>query len=583
MMIGQILNGALRVPQTPFLVLIAGAAMLLGSCAGTEQSSGKPAAREAGKASPVDSDRALQHFIEGSVYEMKGNYAQAILEYQDALRYDRNHAIYFGLAKCYSRLNKPAPAIESIREALRLAPEKTDYLRTLAEIYVSAFELDSAAVAYEEVVRRDSTDIQAWFTLANLYHGRKPLKALEVYEEITERFGDEWEVLLQVADLYNAMGKPEKAITALERMLAIDPGNIELKRSLAQACVRAQQHDRALELYTDLQELDPDNLDYLGEMATVYLMKKEYKPAAALFDRILERDTVDVEAKIRIGEAYFSQLQNDSTLMPVTISMFTHIRDLHPDDWRPYWYLGALGGISRNDSLTVKNFRMVTQLEPSNPDGWVYLASVYLQKQQYDSVASILEKAGNHVPDDYQVNLYLGLAYNGLGRSADAIEVLEKARQINPSDLRALTQLALIYEGQKRQTDADSLYEEALRIDPDNHLVLNNYGYSLADRGLQLERALAMAKKAVEAQPDNPSYLDTIGWVYFRLGDYEVAEKYVRLSLEKGEGSAVVHEHLGDIYYMNDKEDLALEQWNIALQLDSDNQSLREKIARGRL
>jgi len=77
----------------------------------------------------------------------------------------------------------------------------------------------------------------------------------------------------------------------------------------------------------------------------------------------------------------------------------------------------------------------------------------------------------------------------------------------------------------KRTDDSDSLYEEALRINPEFSLALNNYAYSLSERGLQLERALGMARKALEVAPDNPSYLDTIGWIYFRLGRYRTPNR----------------------------------------------------------
>jgi tetratricopeptide (TPR) repeat protein len=90
-----------------------------------------------------------------------------------------------------------------------------------------------------------------------------------------------------------------------------------------------------------------------------------------------------------------------------------------------------------------------------------------------------------------------------------------------------------------------------------------------------------MAKHAVEAQPDNTSYMDTIGWIYYRLGQLKEAEQYIKKAIAKGEVSAVVYEHLGDIYYaMNDLE-RALEQWKIALKLDENNAPLRAKISRG--
>src|SRR5436309_3461182 len=104
-------------------------------------------------------DAAVQHFVDGSIYEMRNEYAQAVLEYQDALRYEKDHAVYFALSKCYSHLGKHTLAIETGKEAVRLAPDKLDYRRSLANSYIAAYELDAAALEYEEIVKRDSNAI----------------------------------------------------------------------------------------------------------------------------------------------------------------------------------------------------------------------------------------------------------------------------------------------------------------------------------------------------------------------------------------------------------------------------------------
>jgi Tfp pilus assembly protein PilF len=127
------------------------------------------------------------------------------------------------------------------------------------------------------------------------------------------------------------------------------------------------------------------------------------------------------------------------------------------------------------------------------------------------------------------------------------------------------------------------LYEEALKIDPRSHLVLNNYSYSLAERGLQLQRALEMAKDAVKAEPENASYLDTIGWVYYKLSKYRQAEEYITRAVKTDKASPVVHEHLGDIYFQLGQKEKALEFWQKAFELDGKNQALKDKISRGSL
>jgi tetratricopeptide (TPR) repeat protein len=563
-----------------------GLSMLLLGCGGAHESARNTSGRtetEVRDSGDQDQRRALEHFVDGSVYETKGDYAKAILEYQDALRFDKDPAIYFALSKNFALLGKNALAIDAAKEALRLAPGEMTYRKNLADIYAGSFELDAAAEQFEEIIKRDSSQMDAWYNLARIYQVRRPLRSLEVYEQILLRFGPDWDVLLQTAEIYNKMGKFDKAAEALRQMGTIDPANRALQENLAQAYIRAAKFDEALAVYGGLRERYPEDLGLRAEVAGVFLVQGDYARAATEFESILSQDTVNVEVKLHIGEMYFGQLGKDSTLAPLTRTIFERIAAKHPADWRAYWFLGAVGTLMRDDSLAVRNFKKVTELASWNADAWVYLSSVFLGKNNFAEVARVLETALKVLPDDFRVNFFLGVSYSRLGRNIDAVRVLEKARQLNPKDVDAIAQLALVYDGMKKFEESDALYEEAIRIDGTNHLVLNNYAYSLAERGTQLERALNFARKAVETQPDNPSYLDTIGWIYYRLGQFTEAEGYVKQAIGKGEVSAVVYEHLGDIYYRMNQKDLAMEQWQMALKLDEANSALRDKIARGSL
>jgi tetratricopeptide (TPR) repeat protein len=561
------------------------AAMMVGGC-GSGQDAAPPPRDGAGRTPAQNEEtsaRALGHLIDGSVYELQGDCARAVLEYQDALRYSSDPAIHFALAKCYTALGKHALAIEAGREAVRRAPDRLEYRRVLAQAQLAAFDIDGAIAQYNEIVARDSGAADAWFALARLYQGRKPLQALETYEEILRRFGPEWEVLLQIAELRSRMGQHDQAADALLELSSLDPANQSLRKSLAQAYVRAGQLDSAYALYTELLERDPGNLEYTTERAGVLLMKQDYAGAARAFDEVLSRDSVTVDLKVHIGELYFSQVDEDSTLLPVTRSLFERIRDKHPDDWRPYFYLGAIGSMAGEDSAAVNNFRRVTELAAWNADAWVYLSSAYLGKNKYDEAVRVLEPAVKAVPEDFRVNFFLGIAYTRLNRQTDAVRVLERARQIDPTSVDATAQLAMVYDNLKMHAESDSLYEAALRLKPDNPLVLNNYAYSLAVRNERLERALEMSRRAVGTDPENASYLDTIGWVYFRLGRYTEAEEHIARALSKGEANAEVLEHMGDVQYKLDRPDRAMDYWRQALEAAPENEALRAKVARGTL
>jgi Tfp pilus assembly protein PilF len=166
-------------------------------------------------------------------------------------------------------------------------------------------------------------------------------------------------------------------------------------------------------------------------------------------------------------------------------------------------------------------------------------------------------------------------------RQEEAVKPLKKAYELNPKDLNTLSSLALTLDGLHRYQESDSLYEKGLKQDSSSALLFNNYGYSLAERGLQLHRALEMSKQAVAAEPDNAAYLDTYGWIFFRLEKYEDAALYIEKSIATGKASSVVHEHLGDVYLKLGQKQKALELWEKAVELDSKNEAAKEKIKSG--
>ena len=102
-------------------------------------------------------------------------------------------------------------------------------------------------------------------------------------------------------------------------------------------------------------------------------------------------------------------------------------------------------------------------------------------------------------------------------------------------------------------------------MDPANAMTLNYLGYMLADKGMRLPEALMMIRKAVELEPMNGAYLDSLGWVYFKLGDYELAEQNLRQAVDRDQTDPTVHEHLGDLYEKTGRIRLAAAQWELSL------------------
>jgi tetratricopeptide (TPR) repeat protein len=559
--------------------------LLLAACSGSNVQLAPPN-QPAPVRSALDEERrarAIQHFIDGAIFDSKEEYARAILEYQEALKWDRNPAIYYALAKDYAALGKHATAAEHAREAVRLDSTNLTYREALADLYINTYQHELAIQEYEAIVRLDSTATSAWYTLARLYQSSKPLRALEIYERLLDREGENWELLLQSAELYRALGRYDEAAERYRRMADLDPSNRPLQRQLAEMYGRAGKFEKALAILESLLELDPNDLDVVATLADLYLDRNEYPKALDLYQKLLQRQQSNPEVKLRVGIAYYGMVQRDSTLIPKARAIFEEVEKELPDDWRAPLHLGALALMEKRDSTASGYFERVTKLAAWNADAWWFLGNIYFERGEYQTVVETMGRAIRNVPKDYRLYLLSGLAYSQLGMSEQAITAFEKSLELNPNDANTLGSLALTYDGKEQFAKSDSLYERALRIDPNNSLILNNYSYSLAERGIQLERALEMAKRAVAAEPTNASYLDTLGWIYYKLQQWKEAERYIAAAVATGRASAVVHEHLGDVYFQLGEKEKAMEYWKRALEMNQSNQALREKIQRGSL
>jgi len=440
------------------------------------------------------------------------------------------------------------------------------------------------------------------------------LLAIKIYEDLTKIIGPDWNVLLHISELYEKVGYSEEATKSLEKLRSLDPSNLALQKLIIDFYQRNQKYDEAIIMLDDIIELRPDDLDAREQKALIFIAQNKWEEAAEQYNYFLNQPSVPLEIKISIGASYFAKAVTDSSIMPLAKEFFETI-DRDTSDWLVELYLGAIAISQREDSVAIENFKYVTENASWNVEAWVRLGGLYFDNRKYEEAEKLMTEAIQSFPHEYAVNLILGLSLAQQGKNNLAKDYLKKSTEINPQDVNSLSaygftlsqlneneeaakyleralvlepdnvnllaQLGLIYNNMNKMVESDSLYERALRLEPENALVNNNYAYSLSERGLQLERALQMVKISIEADALNSSYLDTIGWVYYKLGEYDKALPFIQQAIEVGGESSIMLEHLGDILFMQGSRDQALEMWRKALELDSANENLIQKVKTG--
>lgn len=179
--------------------------------------------------------------------------------------------------------------------------------------------------------------------------------------------------------------------------------------------------------------------------------------------------------------------------------------------------------------------------------------------------------------DTFSSLLFISSLYTQADRGKEAIEAANQAlAAARGSERRQIARLSIATALQMSGdfVGAESTLRDILKESPNNPIALNNLGYFLIERGERYDEALTMIRKAVDTDPTNPSYLDSLGWVHFKLGKLAEAELYLKEALRQDPSSATINEHLGDVYSAQSRLDLAKSYWQRALNLASEPKDL---------
>ena len=203
--------------------------------------------------------------------------------------------------------------------------------------------------------------------------------------------------------------------------------------------------------------------------------------------------------------------------------------------------------------------------------------------KDYKRALAAAEKALEFNPDQLNLCLYIASTLVQLKEYQRAVEVcrdaLEKAKKDKRLSSDILGTLGDTYQAMGDTVASDSIYEQALALEPGNINVLNNYAYSLSVRSKDLDKAERMSAITIKEQPENGTYLDTYAWVFFKKREYNLALMYIEKAINcYDDPSPELFEHYGDILFMNQQPEKALEQWQKALELNPDSDLLKRKV-----
>ncbi|MFB0517155.1 MAG: tetratricopeptide repeat protein [Candidatus Neomarinimicrobiota bacterium] len=478
--------------------------------------------------------RALSHFLDADLYMMQGDYGEAAAAYERALSYDSSSAtIYLGLAEALLRQGQLERSRAAGEQAKRLQPDDPLVYEFLARNAAAREDLGEAVQHLDKWAELDPADLDPLFRKAGLLLQQKKFaEAIDAYLAIYDRDPLQEQVLPRAGEIAISIGDFERAYQVYQRLHQQRPDDPRITRTYAEISVQIKRYEEAAAAFAQLEESGEATLATTLQLAWLYLQLEDLDGAQSVLAPLVEQghrqwDVLSLSGHVAEKLSDYEQLAAVSELM----------REVYPDS------IGGYTGLA--------------------------IARNYLEDRQ--GAVEVLEEAIIRFPDDADVNYLLGNLYFNTDRFAEAERCLLTALTQRPTASHIQHLLATTWSSLGKYAPSDSLYEVVLKADEDDAVAMNNYAYSIADRSQvsrrQLWYARKLSRKSLKLQPENAAFLDTYGWIWYRLKWYRTAHKYIARSVAIRPDSPVVLEHLGEVYLKLGKSAKAEEYFERAKQV----------------
>lgn len=563
-------------------------AFVLQSCTTTQKvSDNNPPAGKAGKTGAANPD--LAKYIAAVNEKISGNYEAAAKLFEEYLiKYPKSADAYYNLSGIYDAQSRSIKALEFSKKACELDKTNKWYLLQKAYLMQRNYNYKETVTTYQDLLKIDPENADFYFALADAQVRNNQIDAaIETLNRAEKNLGSSFEITYEKYRVYTMAAKYDKAITELEKISAQNPGEVRIYGMLGELYQQAGNSQKALEMFEKIIQYEPDNGNVHLSLFQYYLKSNNETKALEELKKAFASSNVDIDTKTRVMLDYYERSERKPELRPEAYELLDLMETAHPNDAKGYSiYADFLFRDGKIREARDKYKKAVT-LEKDKFVIWNQL--ILLDAQLNDKVAlnEDSKQAKELFPTQAGFYFYYGLSCNQLKKYDEAIEALTEGKELVLDNEQLLVEfyqgLGEAYNYTKKYAESDEYYEKALKIKPDNAYALNNYSYYLSLRKVQLEKASAMSKKSNELEKNNPSFMDTYGWILFQTKQYDEAEKWLMKAILADDGkNGTLFEHYGDVLSTLGRKAEALEYWNKAKATGDHSPQLDQKIKEGK-
>lgn len=544
-----------------FLWIMAG--LLLAGCRTVSHPAARHAGADTASAVPDVDEKIVEahaHYALGMIYDLDEQPELAREELSKAALADPSNAdLVLELTRDYLQQKQPEKAIELLLHATALPDASGVLFARLAMVYSQLGKDEQAIAAAQTAIKRDAAALEGYRVLfaIQLQRGR-PKEALKVLDQAARLPDSSAEFDIELVELYATLEQQvpsEKAaidvtaMAALNRAVRQKPSNPQLRLRLADDFNALGAVSNAAPIYLQLidefSDLPAARADVRHRLAAMYTSAGDHQKAAEQLQAIVADDPTNVQAYYSLA-----RLLEDENKLAEAADYYQKTILLNEDVEQAYYEL----------------------------------ANVQIYLDQPQSALDTLAKARRKFRVSFVYEYLSARAYEKQKDYTNAVshfttaEVVAKTSEPDRLNGDFYFGQGAAYERAGDFDDAERSFEKSLSLTPNFAEALNYLGYMLADRGVKLDKARDLIEKALKLEPKNPAYLDSMGWVLFKLNRAQEALPQLQKAIALSDApDPTLYDHLGDIYAALKDTTKAREAWTKSLDLEASDQ-VRKKL-----
>jgi len=533
---------------------------------------------EPGPTGPVEGldQETLYKLLVAEIAGQRDQLDLAVENYREVARNTRDPQVIERAIRIAVYARDDDAAADVARLWLEVEPGNPDAHQVLAAVAVRAGDVDGAVRHLENILDHGDGGLgQKLWLIANMLSREKDRDTiLAVMERLIADYRDNPDALFAYAHVAVRMDDLDRAQRLLKEVLALEPDNMNAVMNYVSVLQRNDEQDIALEwLANNLDDFE-DNFNLRLIYARLLTDARRFEEARAQFEQLSSEAPDNPDVLYALG-----LLSLQSNRLEPADEYFRRLIELGDRVQESRYYLGRIAEEQGDYDTAADYYKQVS-------DGLNHLDArirmgVILTKQ--GRIEKALEQLENIEPDTEEDRKRLVQARAEIliheKRYGEAMDIYNQALEENPDDPDLLYSRAMLAEKMDNFELLERDLRAILRDDPDHAQALNALGYTLADRGERLGEARELIERALEIRPDDFYILDSMGWVLYRQGKLDEAEKYLRRALELRNDPEIAA-HLGEVLWVKGEREAAREVWETALQATPEDERLLDVIQR---